>query len=488
MTAEAPAASAKKRTGWGRRVALALLALLVVLLAVVIGALLWFNVLGNAVNLAAKSVCSAAFVAGREADADVLMEQDVLPASFVLNAVSTEIDVGQKQVDSSMLLFWNGSAALVSDRGCVIGAEPDPTAEPFTAAPDPATWPAGDAPVPQSEWPAGVDAEALDAVVADALVGSGDTTAANARGIAVVHDGELLVAEDGVDIQPGQALHGWSMTKTVNAMLAYTKLQEMGVDIETPVVDAFPADREPEWVADWREDDRAEITIADLMFMTPGLALDEGYGPLSSVVQMLYGEADMAAFAAANETDHAPGTYWEYLSATSNILAAVLRGQFPTDEEYWAYAEDALYEPIGVDTATLETDLAGTGVGSSYLWASTGDWARFGELMLNDGEWEGEQVMPPGWLDLASTNAVSDGDGSGYGAQTWKPADPVGGECKSVDGIPEDTVSMEGHWGQLVAMVPSRDTVIVRLGWTFEDDVFDSCQLMSDVLAALPQG
>jgi CubicO group peptidase (beta-lactamase class C family) len=106
--------------------------------------------------------------------------------------------------------------------------------------------------------------------------------------------------------------------------------------------------------------------------------------------------------------------------------------------------------------------------------------------MLDDGRWQGRQVLPPGWLDLAATRALPDGEGSGYGAQTWIPGDPVGGECRDTPGVPQDTLSMEGHWGQLVAMIPSQNAVIVRLGWTFESDQFDACRFIADVAAALP--
>jgi CubicO group peptidase (beta-lactamase class C family) len=200
---------------------------------------------------------------------------------------------------------------------------------------------------------------------------------------------------------------------------------------------------------------------------------------------MLYGQPDMAGWAADHPLDHNPGAYWEYLSATSNVLAAVAKAQFATDEEYWAYPRAALFGPMGLGSATLETDLAGTWVGSSYLWASVTDWARLGQLMLDDGQWDGEQLVAPGWLEVAATPAVADGEGRGYGAQTWIPADPVGGRCRDVEGIPEDTLTMQGHWGQVVAMVPSRNAVITRLGWTFDSSQFDNCQLISDVLATL---
>jgi CubicO group peptidase (beta-lactamase class C family) len=144
-----------------------------------------------------------------------------------------------------------------------------------------------------------------------------------------------------------------------------------------------------------------------------------------------------------------------------------------------------LFDPIGARTATLETDAAGNWVGSSYLWASIGDWARLGQLMLQDGRWGEQQVVPPGWWAMASTPATADGDGTGYGAQTWRIADPRAGRCRD-SGLPPDTLAMSGHWGQVVAMVPSRDAVIVRLGWTFRSGQFDNCAFVAQVLAQLP--
>jgi CubicO group peptidase (beta-lactamase class C family) len=107
--------------------------------------------------------------------------------------------------------------------------------------------------------------------------------------------------------------------------------------------------------------------------------------------------------------------------------------------------------------------------------------------MLADGRWDGRQVLPPGWLALAGTQAVPSGEGAGYGGATWLPADPVGGECRGDVGVPSDTLAMEGHWGQLVAMVPSRKAVVVRLGWTFDSGQFDQCAFLSEVLGALPR-
>lgn len=464
-----------------KRILLGLVAVVVALVVLAVGVLMWFNIPQNAAGMAAETVCAATFVAGREPDAQQIMADDVLPASGVLKAISTEIDEQNKTVSARFLGLFGRTAALAPDRGCVLDLSPDPTAEGYQPpALDPAPWPAGDAATP------GAASAALEQVVDAAFEGAGDPAAANARGVAVVQGGQLLAAKEAPGFDPNVALHGWSMTKTIAAMLFYKKAQEVGLDLSLPVVDAIPADRAPSWVAQWKQDGRAQITVADLLFMRDGLDLNEGYGPTDDVVQMLYGEPDMSGWAAEHRLESKPGTQWEYLSATSNILAAVTRSLFATDEQYLQYANSALFQPLGAESATLQTDTAGTWVGSSYQWASVRDWAKFGQLMLADGRWQGQQVIPSGWWQLAGTPAMSSGPGLGYGAQTWRLGDPVEGACKDTAGVPADTLAMEGHWGQIVAMVPSRDAVVVRLGWTFRKGQFDDCQFISDVLAALP--
>lgn len=469
-----------------KRIVLGIIALIVVLLVVVVGALVYLRIPQNASGMAAESVCSAAFMAGRSPDN--LMEEDVLPASPALSAISVDVNEDEKSVTAKFAGLFSRTASLLPDRGCVLDEPPAAGAEGFVINADAGadqSWPAGNAPIPATDWDPAIDADRLNAAVDAAFVGAGDTAAANARGLAVVQDGKLLVLREAPGFA-GTPLHGWSMTKTVGGMLAYKILTEKGIDLQTPVVDAFPAGNAPSWVAEWAQDERREITVADLFYMRDGLKNREGYGPTDPVVQMLYGEPDMSGWAASFPAEEPAGTRWQYLSATSNILAAVARGQFASDEEYWSYPATALYDPVGLTTASLATDTAGTWVSSSYLWATVPDWARLGQLVLQDGQWEGEEVLPPGWLEFAGTSALPDGDGAGYGAQTWIPANPVGGECRSTPGIPEDTVSMEGHWGQIVASVPSKDAVVVRLGWTFDRDQFDSCALLSEVLSSLP--
>lgn len=472
---------------WIKRILIALLALFGLLLALVVGVLLYFHVPSNSAGLAAQSVCSATFVAGRNDGQDVFT-QDVVPQSPAFAVVSTSVDQQGRTVTAKFLGMFERRASLLPNRGCVLDEAPDPAAVPYTpVTQNPALWPIGDAPVPPADWGKGVDVAGLQKVVDQAFVGAGDPADANTRGVAVVHQGRLLTERQAPGFPDGTALLGWSSTKTVAAMLFYMRATETGFNIEQPVVNAFPAGREPGWVAQWRQDDRKNITVADVLFMRAGLDIADDYGPFGKVVQMLYGEPSMAGYAASQPLVDSPGSVWAYSTGEADILSQITQGMFASNEEYWQYPRTALFDPIGVSSATLATDTAGTWVGGSYLWADTGDWARLGQVMLADGKWADQQVFPPGWWKLAGTPAMADGDGHGYGAQTWIPGQPIGGECNAYPGVPQDTLSMEGHYGQFIGMIPSRDVVIVRLGWTIDKTQFDSCQLVSDVLATLPR-
>lgn len=486
-TAAEPEPAKKGGAGrWIKRILLTLLIVIVLLLALVVGALMYFKVPSNSAGLAAQSVCSGTFIAGR--DPQVVFDDDVLPQSPALSVISIDVDESGNSVTAKFLGLVSRQASLLPNRGCVLDLPPDPAAQPYTPAPQsPEPWPQGDATVPPAQWGPGVDKAALMKVVDEAFVGAGDPNAANARALAVVHDGRLLVEEQAEGFEPGTPLLGWSMTKTVNGMLAYKKLEQAGIDFDTLVVDAFPADREPPWVAQWRQDGRKDITLTDLFTMTSGLDFGDDYGPLAKVVTMLYGQPSMADYAASQPLAQTPGTFFNYSTGVSDIISQIVQEQFASDNEYWKYPQQEVFYPSGISSATLGTDTSGTWVGGSYLWADTGDWARMGQMMMDDGVVDGKEVLPPGWWKLAGTPALPDGDGAGYGRQTWIPGSKAGGECNTYPGVPPDTLSMEGHYGQVVAMVPSRDAVIVRLGWTITSSNFDSCQLISDVLATLPK-
>lgn len=476
-------------SGWLKRTALTVAGLLLVLPALALVALLYLEIPRNAAGMAAKGVCSAAFVAGRPWR--TLLADDVLPASPVLGLISIAVDENARSVTARFAGLFARQAVLLAQRGCVLDAEPTQAAGPATGlqrrnpnAGQP--WPQGEAALAATEWGADVDAPALQQVVEQAFVGAGDPLGTNARGVAVIHKGRLLLLRTAPGFSASTPLHGWSMAKTVNAMLLHKLAADTHLSLDSAVVDAFPPAREPAWLAAWRGDGRKNIKVSDLLYMRDGLASTENYEPWGSVPRMLWGQPSVAAFAAQSAVQVAPGTRWRYLSASANLLAGVARGRFASDADYWAYPAQALFEPIGARSAVLETDRDGNWVGSSYLWATVGDWGRLGQLMLNDGRWGDTQVLPPGWLQRAATVSTAQGEGQAYGAHTWLSGNAVAGQCRGY-AVPADTLSMSGHWGQVVAIVPSRAAVIVRLGWTFKRGQFDACALVADILRTLPK-
>jgi CubicO group peptidase (beta-lactamase class C family) len=157
----------------------------------------------------------------------------------------------------------------------------------------------------------------------------------------------------------------------------------------------------------------------------------------------------------------------------------IARSTFRDNEEYWRFPHDALFRPLGCSSAVFQTDTSGTLVGSSYVFASARDWARLGLLLLQDGVWQGERLLPEGWVDYMRTPAPADPE-LHYGAQTWL----VGAE--SFD-EPAPVFEMRGHGGQFVTVVPEKDLVVVRLGWQNLPGGWDQGDFVRRVAAAITQ-
>jgi len=191
------------------------------------------------------------------------------------------------------------------------------------------------------------------------------------------------------------------------------------------------------------------------------------------VLAMLYGvgRKDAVGFITSHRLRDAPGTSWDYSTGDATLLAAVIaaamRPGFGED-----HAHDTLFTPIGMQSAVLERDPRGNPYGGSYLFATLQDMARFGYLYLNDGCWDGQRLLPDGWV--ASSTVVAPAFRSN---PIRKEAEPNGwlwwlNQAVPEQGIatlpwpdvPGDAYAALGHWGQKIAVVPSQDLVVVRTG------------------------
>ena len=284
------------------------------------------------------------------------------------------------------------------------------------------------------------------------------------RTVLVLYKDHLLAERYADGFSPDTRILGWSMTKSVLATLYGIRVYQGQLKPEDPVA----------WEG-WKGDPRSNITYNDLLRMQSGLAWDEDYSSISDVTRMLFLSEDMAKAQPEKEAVGPPGTIWNYSSGTSNFLSGLLRQQMGDDQAYLNFPYRELIDRIGMHSMLIETDLAGNFVGSSYGWASTRDWAKFGLLYLRRGDWNGTRIFDPAWVDYI-TRPTEHSDGE-YGAHFWLNA---GGKYPDA---PRDLFSANGYQGQYVFIIPSRDLVVVRTGLAESPD-FDINAFLGKLMEA----
>jgi hypothetical protein len=236
--------------------------------------------------------------------------------------------------------------------------------------------------------------------------------------------------------------------------------------------------QKPAAVDEWNKDERSKITLNNLMQMQSGLKWNEDYGNRSDVTLMLHFESDMGHFAYEKPKAVPPGTKWYYSSGTTNIVSYLIRKQFNSDSAYYVFASDQLFNKIGSPDAVFEVDPSGTRVGSSYLYATARDYARFGLLFENDGVFNGERILPEGWVKY-STSEASASKGL-YGAFFWL------NRSKALPSAPQDMFACDGHDGQHIYILPSQELVVVVLGFSPRSKGgMDTDRLLKDILGTL---
>jgi CubicO group peptidase (beta-lactamase class C family) len=403
-------------------------------------------------NFTAKTVCSNVFLAHRD-PAEVLDTDVQAPGHPLLKLMRIRVDSSLRQVRAGVFGFIGGGLAV--DRpgvGCAV--VPDGRAGTVRIAFDPPA-------VPRLEPRAAAASAAVPAL--QAVLEDDDLAGPGMRAIVVLHDGRLVAERYAAGFQRETPQLGWSMTKSVTAGLIGVLVADGRLTLDRP--------------AGWTGDDgRERITIADLLSMTSGLSFNEEYGAVSDVTRMLYLEPDMAAFARAKPLVHPVGTVWSYSSGSAVILARIFQDAVGADAA--TFARTRLFDPLGMTSAVLETDEKGTLVGSSYMYATPRDWARYAQLLAQDGVWEGHDILPRGYVAMMASPVAASGGEYGRG-MVWRWVSGTG------FGIPEDTFWMSGHDGQHVAVIRSRQLVIVRMGLTPDREHYRPEPLVRAVLEAV---
>ncbi|KAB2659105.1 serine hydrolase [Brucella tritici] len=430
------------------------------LLAIVLGAILWLTVrppelLRVGTGYAAKIICSNVFVAGRDADS-VLADDVQAPGNPLLRFLNASLDKNNSSVTVRIFGFFAPSTATYRPAlGCANIQKDDLRVEIPTGPQVPAE-------------PIRIEADpAVQAVIEDqALAGPG------MRAIAVIRDGKLIAENYGPGFNADTPLLGWSMTKSVIATLIGMRIAEGRMSLESTAL-----------LPEWKSDERAKISLANLMAMNSGLRFDEDYGTVTDVTRMLYLEPDMAGFAASLPLEAAPGTKFNYSSGTANILSELFMDSFNSREEALAYPRLALFGPLGMSSTILETDASGVFAGSSYMYATARDWARLGAFLADGGNLYGKPVLPADYISFMRTPRP-ESDGRYGSAQVWLQ---ISGVKAGVDGIPEDAFWMSGHDGQSVMIVPSMHLAVVRLGLTPSRVRYNVQHLNAKIIEAVRQ-
>ena len=281
--------------------------------------------------------------------------------------------------------------------------------------------------------------------------------------LVVMHRGQFVFERYGVQpdtiFGPGgpvtadTALISWSMAKSITHAAVGILVGEGRLTLAAPAP-----------VPSWNGTEKQAITLQHLLDMRSGLQWVEEYSldTPSDVVEMLYGGGalDMAAYATAQPLAHAPGEVWNYSSGTSVIVSRIIGDVVGGGREGMeTFLRDRLFLPAGMTSAVPKFDDAGTFIGSSYVYATARDFARFGELYRNDGvAADGTRVLPAGWSAHAATFTADDPDGPfSYGAHWWLWPDFPG------------SLACHGYEYQRTVVLPDREMVVVHLGVTTDE-------------------
>jgi CubicO group peptidase (beta-lactamase class C family) len=456
---------------------LAKIAVLVIALAVlaVVGLAGWLYVAPPALirvgaAYSAKMVCSNVFLADRDAT-QVLAEDVQAPGHPLLGYIRIEVDEAHRAVSAALLgVFGRERAVMREGLGCTV-ASGDALLEGLSASQA--------APVDtQAPWPEGEIVAPSQTPELEAILADDGLTGPGMRAVVVVKNGRIVGERYGEGFSAVTPLLGWSMTKTVTAAI-----------IGTVIAEGKLAQGQENLLEIWNGDDRGDITLADLMAMSSGLAFNEDYGDVTDVTRMLYLEPDMAGFAAAKPLAAEPGTVFSYSSGTTLVLSRLWQDALGEPQAALDWPREALFDRIGMASAVLEADASGTFVGSSYLYATARDWARFGQLLLQDGRWNGADVLPFGYVAWMRQAAPASDGAYGRG-HLWlhgpRATTPEGTHADAGFDLPEDAFWLLGHDGQTVTVVPSQDLVVVRLGLTPSKLGYKPQALVEALVEALP--
>jgi CubicO group peptidase (beta-lactamase class C family) len=309
-------------------------------------------------------------------------------------------------------------------------------------------------PASSRAWPGG---EARNEAIAKTLDACFADPDAYHAAVLVVHRGRIVGERYRAGIGADTPLESWSMGKSTMGTLIGMLIGRGALQLDA---------RAPIAAWDRPGDPRREITLRHLLNMSSGLrctgqddtrqtwryGLPEHFLPYAESL-------NAAEWATERPLEFAPDTVGRYRNCDPLSLAAIFRDtvlKLGGDPLAWPQTE--LFDRIGMQGFVLETDRWGHFIISGFDYGTARDWARLGLLYLRDGVWDGQRVLPEGWVKFATAPAPG-WKNREYGAQIWLNS------MKEI-ALPADTFYFAGGGGQYVLVVPSMDLVVVRMGHT----------------------
>lgn len=410
----------------------------------------------------AKIMCSSVFITGLTPEfARENVGYFVAPYAEREKLGTPQIDRQQRTVTVTMPNGTKRIAKQVGSQGCVtlpigktdVSFKPSVVKSSLPAA-GTLPWPMGDLPQPGSG-DTSIDAAKITAAVDAAFDPDGMTAA-----FVVTHKGRIIAERYGDGITATTALESWSMGKSLSGTL-------MGILIKQGAYELSQRAPIPEW-QQTPNDPRAAIRIADILRMSSGLRIRapqdpdfDASGPYPDHLYYYTGSVDSFKYAATRPQQWPPNTVGRYRNTDPVLINYLIRlAVEKRKEDYHSFPQRALFDKIGIRTMVLDTDPYGNFLTQGYEQGSARDWARLANLYLQDGVWNGERLLPEGYVDFVRTVAPA-----------WQADQrPVyGGGLFWVNGessfpAPKDAIYMSGVGGQSVLIVPSHQLAVVRLG------------------------
>lgn len=434
--------------------------LVIIIIAVVIFNYPRLNII---TGFAAKSVCSCTFEADRDLASIEAGDNDIVPVKYATNKINFE----EKSVSSTILGLNKRTAIYKEGIGCVLVPKNYKKAINFkpnrNISSKNEVYPYGNLPQKDTVF-SNINYADLNKAVSNAFDVEGEQLK-RTRAVVVIYKNQIIGEKYADGFSAESKLLGWSMTKSIaSAVVGVLNKQGKATINQTNV---FP---------EWENDNRSKITLNNILQMNTGLEWVEDYNTISDVTEMLYLDEDMTNKQLQKKLIGKPNETWNYSSGTTNLISRFIQNQFSTKQAYLDFWYAELIDKIGMHSMTLETDVSGNYIGSSYGWATARDWAKFGLLYLNKGNWNGEQILSEEWVAYSATPTnTSNGR---YGAQFWLNAGGI------YPNVPKDLYSCNGYQGQYIFIIPSRDIVVVRFGLAKEPD-FNIDQFLSEVLKSV---